>query len=467
MPQRGPPAAVPTAMQQRLEWKPAKGAAFRQMRHFVALLKVYSFANGKNYRKAEVEDSRKEADYVCDECRRGHIYLCIHRKNATVYWWVVRIAEICNCGSPPALLENLKSNGPTGLVGLDIAKREDWEPLAFACFPCGFVRDRRTSRHWCISCQTKDCAGEMQIQLQYARNNNRKYRALRIQSAIDCSKRCREIGNQDTPVSVRPPRQSDRACPLCCQEQPDEWIKLPCNKQTCRCCFEKLIQSCPSVMLLGPSLIIFDPDHNAAHCYHCPFCKVPYTPRTKVVWHQAQDGGVTAREVEVRNVVTIPYAYQSFAGDKPAHIATADEYAAMEVQYAMYWDSVAEDTLRETAVVPTTEPPVELDVATHQIFDRLQVQRADGTFRRHRHEVLNFIEAVEDLHERGVDGGFLRRVANAIDNNQRHDLMQSAYENGWGGRENIDAQLVLNLLQRNLLVEVIDLVSDDDYSDTD
>ena len=115
-----------------------------------------------------------------------------------------------------------------------------------------------------------------------------------------------------------------------------------------------------------------------------------------------------------------------------------------------------------TAVPPAEEPIVELDDVTHENFAQLRSLREDDMFRRHQHAVLNFIEAVEYLHQHGMDDGFLRRIANEADNNQRRNLIQSAYEVGWNERDNIHMQLVFNLLERNGLVEVIDLVSDDD-----
>ena len=62
-----PMVSIPTAMQQRLYWKPVEGAMFRHMNQFVALLEVYSFATGKRYKRKAVRnsDKRKKATFIC------------------------------------------------------------------------------------------------------------------------------------------------------------------------------------------------------------------------------------------------------------------------------------------------------------------------------------------------------------------------------------------------------------------
>jgi hypothetical protein len=178
-----------------------------------------------------------------------------------------------------------------------------------------------------------------------------------------------------------------------------------------------------------------------------------------------------ASEVEVRDLFAIPYAYQSFDPSAPAHIATVSEYRAMEDRYAAYWRKVEANRLRESRVNAQREEDRQelvhqLNAATNDYFERLQALQQAGQFRRHRHMVLNFIDAVEDLYERRMDGGFLGLVAGVDELEQRHDLMQSAYVIGWGGQDDINMQLILNLLERNGLVEVIDVVRSDD-SDND
>ena len=121
----------------------------------------------------------------------------------------------------------------------------------------------------------------------------------------------------------------------------------------------------------------------------------------------------------------------------------------------------AEEQAR-TGQLPEQEVFGLLDALTNEEFGRLQALRQAGQFQHHHHMVLNFIDAVERLHALGMDGGFLQRVASANDENQRRNLMQGAYQIGWGGSENISQQLVINLLQRNRLVEVIDLMGIDD-----
>ena len=113
MSEQDPFVMIPTAMQQRLQWKPVKGAAFRRLTHFVALLEVYYFATGKRYERKPVKDPRTH--FVCDRCEKGRVGLRIHRKNAKAYWWVVQTVTTCNCGSPPELLEDLQLHGPIAL----------------------------------------------------------------------------------------------------------------------------------------------------------------------------------------------------------------------------------------------------------------------------------------------------------------------------------------------------------------
>lgn len=186
--------------------------------------------------------------------------------------------------------------------------------------------------------------------------------------------------------------------------------------------------------------------------------------------HRSQHNHETAREVEVYRLVATPYGYQIFDDDTAAYISTITEYRAMQDRLAAYLDRVEAERLRDPRVreqanrlrefeTDARRDAVSPDVAEN--FERLQSLRQSGEFRRHRHAVLNFIEAMEDLHERGMDGGFLRRVANENNEQQRRNLVQFAYEVGWGERDAISTRLMLNLLERTGLVEIIDLVSED------
>ena len=459
---------VPTALQQRLTWKPVKRAAFRQKGHFRVLFDTYCLASGKRYKI--VGDSRRTTKFICEECKQGRCSLRIRRTSATS-WWIVKKIVTCDCGKPPALLEDLKEDDLTTLVGRYVTKKSDWKLLACASFPHGYICDKsKSSDRWCISCKDVNCDGELNIELEWV-GGGRKYDAFRITSAVDCSKQCKQKGGQSSIIPVKAIQKDNEVCPLCCNEESDEWVKFPCGKQTCRDCFEKLVQSCPSEISKRPNLSLFEPDRNPAHHHSCPFCKVAYSPQTKMQ-HHVRAEKLTARDVKVHDLVPTSYGYQSFNPEAPAYIATETEYHAMEIQYAAYLREAEANRRRESQIdaqrghIPREELQSLLDAMAWDNFERLHTLRQSGHFLRHRHMVLNFVEAIEFLYERGLDGGFLRHVANTHDENQRNDLMQNAYEGGWFGEDDISPQLVINLLQRNRLVQVIDLVSSDD-SDSD
>ena len=244
-------------------------------------------------------------------------------------------------------------------------------------------------------------------------------------------------------------------------------MKFPCGQETCRSCFEKLVQSCPAAISQRANLCLFEPGRNPNHHHSCPFCKVPYSAET-TVQHRVGAGKVAVRDVRVDDLVATPYAYQSFDTDAPAYIATPDEYRAMLPRYETYLQKIEAQRLRESLVearrqqIPSDELLSLLDAVTWQDFERLQTLQQSGRFRRHSYQVLNFIDAIEFLHQRGSDGGFLRRIADEHNDQRRYNFMQDAYEIGWGGQEDISPQLTLSLLQRNGLVEVIDLLGDSD-----
>ena len=454
-------AKVPTALQQRLGWKPVKRTAYREMGDFRSLFDVYCFATGKRYDR--VDNSRTEVDFVCRACKRGCCSLRQHRTSAAS-WWSVKLVVACDCGEPPALLKDVESNDLTALVGRYVPQKSDWRLLACACFPRGYVRSRPSSRRWRICCREEQCAGELDVQLQYV-GGGRKYDAFTVLAASNCSKQCKEIGGQRSVIPVRALEEDGEACPLCCQDRLDEWVKFPCGQQTCRGCFEKLVQSCPAEISKGANLAVFEPSRNPSHHHSCPFCKAPYSSQTKVQ-HRVRTDEIASREVRVCDLIPTPYAYQSFDANAPAHIATEAEYCAMEPRYEAYLRRVEAQRLQESRLeaqrgfIRLDELLSLLDATTWRDFERLQTLQQSGRFRRHRHMVLNFIDAIEFLHERALDGGFLQRVADEHDDERRYNLMQNAYEIGWDGPDDINPQLVLNLLQRNQLVEVIDLVSD-------
>jgi len=463
-------AKIPTARQQRLRWEPAKQMAYRELGQFRALFNVYQFATGKRY--ARSDKGRAAIKFICRACKRGCCSLRQYRTSAVSSWWGVRTVVTCDCGEPPALLEDLKSNDLTVLTNRYVPQKADWELLACACFPRGFIRVRQSSRRWFISCRGKDCKGGLDIELVYL-PDGRKYDAFRILSVVECSRQCKEVGGQGSVIPVRAPQENDDVCPLCCQTEPHEYVKFPCGQRTCKGCFEKLVQSCPAEISKRPNLAIFQPGRNPAHRHSCPFCKAAYCSQTRVqYWVRGSSN--TAHDVEVHELVTIPFAYQSFDPGVPGHIATEADYHAMQIRYDAYLRQVEAERLRESqmeaqrgATTLTSDELVGLlNAVTWEDFERLQTLCQAGRFRRHRHLVLNFMDAVEFLHDKGLDGGFLQRIADENDGIRRSGLMQDAYEIGWNGQDSINPQLIINLLQRKQLVEVIDLVSDSD-SDSD
>ena len=421
---------------------------------------------GKRYEKdAASSQKMKKATFVCQQCKRGRICLRTHRQNARLYWWFVRTATICDCGSPPLpLVKKLESHGLTALVGSTVEPTiPDWRLLANACFPCGWRRQHGTPRclrEWDIFCERKDCPGQLHVQLQYV-NHTRKYDRLHIVSAVDCCDKCKQFGSEDGPVPVKAPQGNDRTCPLCCQEQMEGWIEFSCRQCICVPCLQMLVQACPSAIAKYPSLVVFDPDRKADHCYNCPFCKAAFQPRTKVVHYRYQGGDVIVQEEEVAQLVSIPYGYQSFDTDSPAHIATVADYNGWMDQSQQYVD----DTAGQDVILPDVNLPEELHAMAEEIVPRLQSVRNFSRFQQYQQDVLNFMEAVEYLHRHGSDVGFLWRVAHGVSENQRQLLMQTAYEYGWDGRGNVDVHLVFNLLERTGLVEVINLVDDDSDSE--
>ena len=460
MSRNNPVATVPTAREQRLEWKPVKGAVFRQLTQFGVLFDVYCLVTGKRYKRAKVDNPKKEADFVCTQCNEGRVCLRIQRSSATGSRWMVKSVKICGCGVPPALLNDLRSNDLTDLVGTNVAPLSDWKLLANACFPYGYSRNTQgSSRRWCISCRRSGCSGEIHTELDWV--SGRRYDAFHIVSAIDCSKECKEDGSDGIPISAQSPQDDDETCPLCCQEEPMvEWIQFDCGKRTCRDCFEQLVRTCPSEMQKQKGLFRFEPDKYDSHCHHCPFCKKAYTPRTKLQLHVR--GMVdTAEEKEVRELVAIPFAYQSFNNELAAYVATAADYAVVNEQFTEYVHRMEREALEESTA-PAEEVWSVLNATALTSFERLATLAQTDLYQRHRHTALNFLEAVEDMHDRGMDHGFLQRVANANGETARCHLIQSAYANGWNEDGVIDPRLVINLLQRKKLLEVIDLVSDDD-----
>ena len=343
---------IPTAMQQRLQWEPLTGTIINGMGQFRALLDVYCFATGKRYKRGEVKNERKEAKFVCKRCSQGYFYLRIRRRNARLYWWIVKEVNVCDCGKPSMLLKDLQSNNLTNLVGRRVFKKQNWRLLANACFAGGYDRDRSGRRFWSISCKRENCPGQINIEWLY-KNYKSGYDGFQVLSAVDCCQRCKEIGNNDAPTSLRAPEADQDTCSLCC-EQADEWVKFSCcTQQTCRSCFTDLVHSCPARIVQGRKfgrlLCVFDPIGNRDHFYSCPFCRSSYFPATMVEYRHRRNHEI-AGEVKVCDLVATPYGYQIFDDDTPAAISTEDDYHVMEDRLNAYLRKVEDEHLRDSRV---------------------------------------------------------------------------------------------------------------------
>jgi len=460
-------AGVVTAMQQRLQWKPVEGAVFRQMKEFNSLLNVFSLKTGKQYQRMPAsvpEKERKEANFMCGECRKGCIRLQIQRQNQRVSWWIVRQVESCKCGVPSPVVEDLKAGDTTVLKGRRVAPVSQWKLLAHACFPAGYYNhNKQSSRRQRITCNGEGCPGTMEIEKQWTKGG---YNAFDIVSMVECSVECKYAGKNGTRTALRLVRPDDSSCPICCSNLlRNPWIEFPCGQQACCVCLRRLVESCPAAILRETGVVIFDPTHNAKHCYDCPFCKTPYYPWTKLQLHRRNTNDiVVSSEESVENLVGTPYAYQSFdPTGLPARIATPADLPRVEARYVEFLHEREAERRRQEQAPPTAEEVWEfLLTLSNADHGRLQALRQAGLFVRHPLPVLNFLEAVEALHDRHLDFGFLERVADAHDVNERYQMMLVAYETGWAGEGHFDDRLIVNLLQRKNLLEVIDLVSDNE-----
>jgi hypothetical protein len=459
---------IPTALQQRLQWKPKESGVFRQLSDFNKLLEVYSFASGSRYKIAPascVKNERKERNLVCTKCPEGRIELRIQRRNATCSCWIVRRVKLCGCGKPSSLLRIVKKDDRTLLVGKYTKNPKNWKALAHACFPAGYKKVSRSMRYWALSCQSDDCPGRLRFKGE--KYKERRYSILAIDCGINCSAACKARRTQSKPIAAHSKPIEQVCCPLCYEDDLTDWIVFPCGKDTCVECLQKLVRSCPPQLSVGaPCLERFEPNHNEKHFHECPFCKAAYRPQTQVQRHRVLPGSGTNAKittVEVSSLVPIAYAYQSFTQSFPAFVETAAEYAQLQHQYQIFLQA------RRTQQRETEEDIFNIvQGLSDENFGRLQGLQQSTLFQRHEHEVLNFLDAVEALHDRQLDWGFLQRVADANGNEARSQLMNTAYREGWYvAEENVDERLILVLLQRKELLELIDLVSDSDSDKED
>jgi len=206
-------ARIPTAMEQRLWWKPAEGTVFRTMSAFTAQLAVYQFASGKRYSKREKKRSNDgtikrggDAIFLCSGCpEEGCICLQFQLHEKAGSFWVVKRVRACSCGAPSELACKLKM-GTRGLLALrqrrDVVRKDEWPLLASACFPFGYtstcIRVRDSPRAWSIHCQcnTDGCPGRLDTVVAY-RNKNGGYRtadSIDVEEVCDCSCECKQSG---------------------------------------------------------------------------------------------------------------------------------------------------------------------------------------------------------------------------------------------------------------------------------
>lgn len=355
------------------------------------------------------------------------------------------------------------------LEGKRLPSRKEWSLLANACFPAGYKNARTRERLWRISCRRPRCPGQMEVHSSWESGGFGYNGEYALASVSDCSPECKAAGSHGSPVAMATwtALPENTSCPLCCQEDLKEWVLFPCGKETCLDCLRKLVQSCPAAIVLHSTLEIFDPANNKEHCHTCPFCKVSYYPWTKVRHRTVNSSGVASTlEVEVRSLVPVPYAYQSFSKSRASHLATSEEFPEMSRLYDVFRAKKLAEATRESA--SSIEDVFSFaDAISDEDFGRLHLLKQSDHFRCHPHEVLNFLDAVEALHDRHLDSGFLQRVADANGTQERAHLMSNAYSLGWNRRPHeLHDSLIVNLLERKGLLEVINLVSESEGYDS-
>jgi len=469
---------IPNAMQQRLEWQPEEGTAFHQLNDFHAQWKVYCFRTGKRYKekKPTKEEKRKIYTEICEACIKGSIQLRILRKNSRTSCWIVQRVDLCECGTPLSWLSELEKGDRAVAVGKPYVPYSEWQFLAHTFFPAGYLKERPAQNCWKLSCRGIGCPGEMTFEWRFTGGTylqgkiKRGYTEFVVKdTVVECTAQCKQGARPTRPVimtriSQPPALTQERAvvdCLLCCEDDLCEWIELPCGKQVCVECFWRLIRTPPVVIARQEGVLVrFDPAHNREHCYTCPFCKVSYHPWTKIKHNARVEGQpVVARAIPVRDVVHDAYAYQTFISDGKvsAYVGSVEDYQELEVRHTEYLRLEARKRRRRQSDIFEIVASVGNDG-----YGRLQTLYQSFAFSRHEHEVLNFLDAVEALHDRNLDFGFLQRVAEANTTASRMDLINTAYWIGWyqdDGTIEVEEQLVLDLLQRKNLLEVIDLYS--------
>lgn len=431
---------VPTTIQRRLEWVPAIGSAFWTVEGFEAQFKVYMFATGRYYgrRWDDAIDHTKEAFFGCYNCyEEGMIHLQFKQcQDQPTKCWIVEYIHECECGphtTPSPWVNKLKETGLSALTNQIVGTKVSLKLLGTVCFPAGYVSvrgDTSGSRH--VGCKRINCQGKLIVKT----TNKRSYggqKLIQVESAVECCWDCRNSGTGEPFVVKQSARTNDlKTCIICCQENLQDWVTMPCGQETCKACLERLVHLCPVEIKRVQNVVVFKPHTNPRHCYTCPFCKSPFYPKTVIETHsrvldqEFMKVNTVTNRWKVEQLVDTPYAYQSFDMKSPRESVTEQEYPAVMLRYHRYlrerYERITLDSVREE--LPYVDP---------NNYERLRVLRRSGLFRKNMSDIANFVDACEFLYDCGVDSGLLREVASADGPDSRLTLMRPVYEDGWGG----------------------------------
>ena len=479
-------ARIPTAIEQRLEWKPTVGrVVFRTKSDFLGLVNSYMFATGKRYtRDPTQEKNRRRVVLRCNGCEEGRLEIH-HVHTSRANHWCLMGWELCECQSAavPAVLGALKKEGVLSLANQnDVVETRDWELLASACFPAGYSASGpgKSVRMRPCRCSRKGCPGMVELRVKRRGNSLDDDGPVHVQNVVECSQQCKEMGNSRKQTIPAPdPPTEEVCCELCYDtDEPSEWYRFKCGKHVCRDCLGKLVATCPQEIAQSRgSLVVFAPEkYGKKHSHICPYCRDPYYPLSKLV--KSTKGGPQGpdswsyEEVRLESVIPTAFAYQSFSESLadtkscPARLSAEQLKAAKDLPAALtaqkYRDvalplyrifRVAEAEARGSPDPLQTVLGV-LRAVEADGYQRLHILKQSNACRRHRHPVLNFLDAVELLHDQNLDYGYLQRVADAATEKERRLLINEAYVNGYQGTGSVDYHLVVALLLEKKLVEV-------------
>ena len=478
-------ARIPTAIQQHLDWTPTVGRVFRTADDFTWLLAAYQFATGKRYvRLPKKNMSRKYSVLTCSGCRRGRVEIHNIRTSQDSHWKLM-VVELCECNGAgvPTALTSLKEEGVLSLANrAEVVQVKDWQLLASACFPGGYSSSgigKSVVLRPC-RCLRDGCPGMIELRLKRVGNKLDPEGPVHVERVVECSQICKEMGQSVKQAIQAPDPPSEE---ICCElfydaEVASAWYQFTCGKHVCGECLCKLVGTCPqAIARSGSGLVVFHPENQPEHCHICPYCRQMYYPSTTLVrFTKSTSNGVESwleEEVRLDSVIPTAFAYQCFsdnfasvrtrgisisaeqlkmAKDLPAALTTDQFYDTAAPLFRLYKQGVA--NARQMADPLETVLAVVRAVETGG-YERLGILRQSSLFRRHTHPVLNFLDAVETLHDHGLDYGYLQRVADATDANERRRLVNEAYVNGFNGHGAVNYQVVVALLVRKHLVEVL------------